>query len=224
MLVSYGNTIQEAINDRVISLHQSFRTEPFIGLVETVPSYSSLTVFYDPLLVRNGHPGVRSAADLVKAIVRQRADTMNETPALFKKKTVIIPVYYHGEDLDFVASQNNLSKEEVITLHHSRTYRVFIIGFLPGFPYMGPVDERIATARRSSPRTKVKAGSIGIAGFQTGIYPLDSPGGWQLIGETPLKIFDKMKEPVCLLAASDEVRFVPITREEFERQDEYHHS
>ena len=205
----------------MISLHQSFRKQPFIGFIETVPSYASLAVFYDPLLVREAHSGSHQASDQVKAIIAQHIDAMNDQPLTHEKKLITIPVYYNGEDLEFIARQKGRSVEEVISLHHSRNYRVFMIGFLPGFPYMGTVDERIAMPRRSSPRTKVKAGSIGIAGVQTGIYPLDSPGGWQLIGQTPLRIFDKNKEPVCLLAAGNEVRFVPISKEEFEAQNEY---
>src|SRR5205085_12659564 len=107
-----------------------------------------------------------------------------------KPAALIIPVYYNGEDIESVAQQHQLSTAEVIAIHTAKPYRVFMIGFLPGFAYMGKVDERIATPRLAVPRTNVKAGSVGIAGFQTGIYPLQSPGGWQLIGQTPLKIFD----------------------------------
>ncbi|HNN71429.1 MAG TPA: carboxyltransferase domain-containing protein, partial [Ferruginibacter sp.] len=106
-------------------------------------------------------------------------------------------------------------------IHCARTYRVFMIGFLPGFAYMGAVDQRIAVPRHAAPRTNVKAGSVGIAGSQTGVYPLDSPGGWQLIGQTPLKLFNANKNPVCLLAPGDEVQFISISKEKFEAQYEH---
>lgn len=128
---------------------------------------------------------------------------------------------YDGDDLDFVAEQHQLSTEEVISIHTSRSYRVFMLGFLPGFPYMGTVDERIATGRRASPRSVVPAGSVGIAGMQTGIYPQSSPGGWQLVGRTPLKIFDAIKASPCLLNPGDLVTFYSINKAEFEKLNEY---
>ncbi|HLZ17054.1 MAG TPA: 5-oxoprolinase subunit PxpB, partial [Cyclobacteriaceae bacterium] len=136
-------------------------------------------------------------------------------------KPVEIPVWYEGEDLEFVSDRHGLTRSDVIAIHTSKTYRVFMIGFLPGFPYLGIVDERIATPRKSSPRTRVPPGSVGIAGFQTGIYPQASPGGWQLIGKTPIKIFDAGRTSPCLFAPGDPVRFYSIDQNEFERRNEY---
>jgi inhibitor of KinA len=145
-------------------------------------------------------------------------------PETGDREPVIIPVFYNGEDLRGLAELHDLAVEEVIDLHCNKTYRVFMIGFLPGFAYMGKLDKRIATPRHASPRTQVPAGSVAIAGFQTGIYPLSSPGGWQLIGQTPKMIFDTRKEQPCLLQAGDMVQFISISQTEFEQLNEYPHS
>ena len=134
---------------------------------------------------------------------------------------IIIPVYYNGEDLEYVANLHQLTVEAVIKIHTTVTYRVFMTGFLPGFAYMGTVDEKIITPRKEKPRLHVAAGSVGIAGAQTGIYPIDSPGGWQLIGKTPLQIFNKEKINPCLLKAGDKIQFVAIDKNEFEKLNEY---
>ena len=146
---------------------------------------------------------------------------ISQTPIVPNNRIINIPVFYNGEDLKDVAMQHQLTVEEVIKIHTERTYRVYMIGFLPGFAYMGKVDERIATPRHGRPRTNVPAGSVGIAGFQTGIYPLNSPGGWQLIGQTPLKIFDTKKEVPCLLKAGNIVQFVSINKKDLEKLNEY---
>jgi inhibitor of KinA len=193
----------------------------FKGLVETVPAYASLAVFYDAAMVKKNQAVSSTAFDFVKTVTEQLLRQLNDQTPEVQSNTITIPVYYNGDDLAVIAKQHQLQEEEVIRIHTSKTYRVFMVGFLPGFTYMGSVDERIATPRRSSPRIKVKAGSVGIAGFQTGIYPLDSPGGWQLLGHTPIKIFDKEKNNPCLLQAGDEVQFISISREIFECMYEY---
>ncbi len=132
-----------------------------------------------------------------------------------------LPVYYDGEDLELIAKITSLRSEELIDIHTSVIYRVYMIGFLPGFAYMGRLDERIALPRKDNPRTNVPAGSVGIAGFQTGIYPFASPGGWQLIGHTPIKIFDIGKKEPSLFKPGDKVRFVAIDKNEFEKLNEY---
>ena len=221
LLVSFGNLIDTAVNDHVIALHASFTRDPFPGFIESVPAYASLAIFYDPLQVRINRAPHAFAADLVETIIRERIASLKEEDAPDHQNLVTIPVYYNGEDLEWIARQKNLTTEEVIAIHCARTYRVFMIGFLPGFAYMGAVDQRIAVPRHAAPRTNVKAGSVGIAGSQTGVYPLDSPGGWQLIGQTPLKLFNANKNPVCLLAPGDEVQFISISKEKFEAQYEY---
>jgi inhibitor of KinA len=212
-LVLFGNSIDVNTNESVIALHEALAKNPFDGFIESVPAYSSLAIFY--------HPTVRF--ETVKAVLEALAISV-ESPRLNVSETrqmIEIPVLYDGDDLDFVGERHGLSREQVISIHTASSYRVFMLGFLPGFPYMGTVDDRIATPRRNSPRTVVPAGSIGIAGKQTGIYSQSSPGGWQLLGRTPLKIFDAKRETPCLLTAGDIVKFYSITSTEFENLNEY---
>jgi inhibitor of KinA len=186
-----------------------------------VPAYASLAVFFFVSIVKDNYATATTAFEFVKTFAEKLINEINTTAVIAKRKIITIPVYYNGDDLAYVAEQHGLSVEEVISIHTERHYRVYMIGFLPGFAYMGKLDERIATARHSSPRTNVKPGSVGIAGFQTGIYPLDSPGGWQLIGQTALKIFDRQKNKPCLLQAGDMIQFISISKENFESSNEY---
>ena len=205
LLVSFGEVIDEEINDRVHALARTIERVNFEWLVEVVPAYSSLAVIYDPALI--DFEGVKLAVEGLEFSARK-----------FEGKLVKIPVLYGGEygpDLEFVAQYNGLTPGEVIEIHSRPTYRVYFLGFLPGFAYLGGMDERIATPRLETPRLKVPAGSVGIAGKQTGIYPLESPGGWRLIGRTPLRLFDPSKEPPTLLQPGDRIRFVPIGEEKF---------
>ena len=171
--------------------------KPFPGFVESVPAYASLAVFYDAVFINNNQQQIISAFDFAKVCVAKIAAEINNRTSKMEKK-ISIPVYYNGEDLEYVAGIHQLNTEEVIKIHTAVTYRVFMTGFLPGFAYMGTLDEKIITPRKDKPRLYIAAGSVGIAGAQTGIYPLDSPGGWQIIGTTPLKIFNKEKINPCL--------------------------
>ena len=207
-LVSFGNIIDVDVNKKVIALHHKLCQESFDGFIESVPAYSSLAIFYR----NNSFDFVK---DFLVTLIKSQASSESHG------SMVELPVLYDGDDLDSVAQLHHLSREKVIEIHTSKSYRVFMLGFLPGFPYMGTVDQRIATARKNSPRTIVPAGSVGIAGMQTGIYPQASPGGWQLIGRTPLKIFDVNKEPTCLLSPGGSVKFYSISKTEFEKLNEY---
>lgn len=202
-------------------MQQAFAKNPFPGFSETVPAYSSLAVFYDAVAIRKYNPAAGSAFDLVKDHTEQLIANLAETSIQNDEPVITIPVYYNGDDLEEVAKLHHIPVSELINIHTQKVYRVFMIGFQPGFAYMGKLDESIATPRRSSPRTRVPAGSIGIAGLQTGIYPFASPGGWQLLGQTPLKIFDKEKKAPCFFKAGDTVRFVSISKQEFEKLNEY---
>ncbi len=205
LLISFGETIDEEINEKVHALARAIEKAGFEWLVEVVPAYSSLAVIYDSALV--DFESVKRAIEGIE-IVSER----------FEGKLVEVPVVYGGEygpDLEFVAKYNGLSVDDVIEIHSRPIYRVYFLGFLPGFAYLGGMDERIATPRLEKPRLKVPAGSVGIAGKQTGIYPLESPGGWRLIGRTPLRLFDPSKEPPTLLQPGDRVKFVPIDESEF---------
>ena len=194
--------------------------KPFPGFVESVPAYASLAVFYDAVFINNNQQKIISAFDFAKICVAKIAAEINNRTSKMEKK-ISIPVYYNGEDLEYVAGIHQLNTEEVIKIHTAVTYRVFMTGFLPGFAYMGTVDKKIITPRKDTPRLHVAAGSVGIAGAQTGIYPLDSPGGWQIIGTTPLKIFNKEKINPCLLNAGDNVQFISIDKNDFEKLNEH---
>ena len=202
-------------------MYKTLAAKPFRGFVEAVPAYASLAVFYDAIFIKSNQPNITSAFEFVKKYVIELEEVINEATSNTRNKIIPIPVYYNGEDLEHVAAVHQLTVEEVIKIHTSVNYRVFMTGFLPGFAYMGTVDEKIITPRKDKPRLHVAAGSVGIAGAQTGIYPMDSPGGWQLIGTTALSIFDKNKTAPCLLKAGDEVQFVSIDKNEFEKLNEH---
>ena len=203
--------------------HQLLKAN-IIGVRDIIPAYTTVTVVYDITTIRN-KISESSATLFVRNKIEeaiQECKQINNEPA----NTIEIPVCYHdslGIDLIKIAEQKNLSIDEIIRMHTSTAYTVYMLGFLPGFAYMGTVDERIATPRLNTPRTNVKAGSVGIAGNQTGIYPLDSPGGWNIIGQTPLKMFDAKKEAPCLLKPGDIIKFVSISIEEFNRQKLHEH-
>jgi KipI family sensor histidine kinase inhibitor len=202
ILVTFGETMALDTNRRAHALARLLQAEPLDGLGEAVPGYTTLLVHYDPLALE-----YRQALEWVQA----RAGRIEQAALLPEPRRVEVPVIYGGErgpDLAFAAEHNHLAPEEVVRLHSGRDYPVYLIGFTPGFPYLGGLDERIAAPRLSSPRQHVPAGSVGIAGQQTGIYSVDSPGGWRLIGWTPLKLFDPARQPPALLAPGDVVRFV----------------
>ena len=209
LTVEFGNEISAELNNRVINLAGFFDKNPFPGFVETVPAYASLSVFYDVSIVRKNFPDFPMAFEAIKNFTEnalQNLDDLEEN----KPRPVEIPVCFDSEyalDLDSVAALNNLEASNVIKIFLAATYRVYMLGFLPGFSYMGEVDRRIATPRKSSPRLKVPKGSVGIAGIQTGIYSLESPGGWQIIGRTGIELFTPQAESPTFLHAGDSVRF-----------------
>jgi len=209
-----GNEISEQVNREVVNALAAIRRADISGVCELVPTYTSICIHYDPAVL--SYEALRNALKLVKADpVEEKSDQ--------EERVVEIPVCYGGEygpDLEFVAEHNGLTAEEVVRRHSNGQYLVYMLGFLPGFAYMGGMDKTIACPRLISPRTKIPAGSVGIAGAQTGIYPLSSPGGWQLIGRTPLKMFAIDGEQTTFaLSAGDRVRFVPITEEVFREME-----
>lgn len=209
LVVEFGDSISEELNRKVQALNEALKKMELMGIVETVPTFRSLLVVYDPEFLTYGE-----LRDRLLGIPVRSGGKDGRPP-----RTVEIPVCYggeFGEDLADVAAYHGLSEEEVIRLHSGRDYPIYMLGFLPGFPYLGGMDERLHTPRLSSPRTRIPAGSIGIGGEQTGIYPMDSPGGWRLIGRTPLKLYDPDREEPVLYRAGDVIRFVPITGEEYE--------
>lgn len=217
VLVDFGNIIDPAINQRVLSLQEALASSGFKGFIESVPAYASLAVFYDAPKIAM-HTNSSPYAFVKNHLLTLLAQNSGSNEAI--KPIIKIPVCYDaafGIDIHFLAEYHGLTINEVISLHTAIVYRVYMIGFMPGFAYMGSVDDRLATPRKEQPRLTVPAGSVGIAGTQTGIYPMDSPGGWQIIGKTPLRLFDINRPTPCLLASGNRVQFVSIDKNKFEQ-------
>jgi len=213
LTIELANEISEPLNDRVLELYRYFERRPFPGFIEAVPAYSSLTIFFDVVQVRNHFAGYGSAFEAVKSLARKALE--KKAPAAVRSAAPVIevPVFFDGEcapDLQAIAEFSGLAPDEVIDIFTSRIYRVYMLGFLPGFAYMGEVDSRIAAPRKSTPRLKVPKGSVGIAGRQTGIYPFESPGGWQIVGRTKMELFTPDDETPCFFAPGDHVKFYQV--------------
>ncbi|MEI6948208.1 5-oxoprolinase subunit PxpB [Paraflavisolibacter sp. H34] len=224
LLVHFGDAIDGELNEAVLALFHRIRALDLPGLLDVVPAYGSLAVYYDVYTVRQFSPGGVTAYETVAGhILQMHAEPAVAADGAIRKLTV--PVCYSlkfAPDLALVAGQKGITPQEVVRLHTARIYRVYMIGFLPGFAYMGEVDERIAVPRHAQPRRQVDAGCVGIAGRQTGIYPLASPGGWQIVGRTPLKLFDPAREVPSLFRPGDEVQFYSIEEDEFENYQSGH--
>jgi len=210
LIVEFDERIDPAINARAIALADSLQSAALAGVRDVVPTYRSVAVFFDPL--RTNYSAL---------VDRLERDAARAGPgAAVDRQPIRIPVCYGGDlgpDLGVVAAFGGVSEDDVITLHTAATYRVFMLGFVPGFAYMGLVDPRIAAPRHSTPRVRVPLGSVGIAGVQTGIYPAESPGGWQLIGRTALKPFDAARAEPFLMKAGDLVTFHAVDRAEYDQ-------
>lgn len=203
LLITLGDEMAPRLNQRVHALASLIDSAPLAGIRETVPAYASLLVHYDPLQLTYSQ-----IADWIRGRLDQADSASARTPRLIE-----VPTRYggaSGADLEAVAASRALTAADVIRLHSRRDYLIYMMGFTPGFPYMGTLDDSLVTPRLETPRTSVPAGTVAIAGAQTGIYPLASPGGWNLIGWTPLKLFDPTSESPFLFAPGDTVRFIPI--------------
>ncbi len=210
LLAEYGDTISPEVNRKVRQVAAALEAQPLRGVIEVIPTYRSLFLLYDPMA---------TSPEELQAALLELEERLTEVE-IPPPREVEIPVCYGGEfgpDLAFVAESHGLSPEEVIRLHCQPLYQVYMVGFTPGFPFLGGLPKELHTPRRPTPRERVPAGSVGIAGEQTGIYPIESPGGWQLIGRTPLRVFDPNRPDPFLLKAGDLVRFRPIEPEEFRR-------
>ena len=208
--VEFGDCIAPDLHDRVLAFEEAVRVRRLAGVVEVVPAYCSVTVYIDPYFLDDQGIGDR---------LSRLAAESHPAPSC-AGRLIEIPVCYGGEfgpDLDDVSADSRLEPESVVSLHASVEYRVYMVGFSPGFPYLGSLPEEIAVPRLATPRTKVPPGSVGLAGKQTGIYPQATPGGWRIIGRTPLRLYNPDRPRPFLLSAGDRVRFAPITPEEFER-------
>ena len=211
LVVEFAQKIDPAINARALAVGDAVRAGRHAGVLDVVEGYCSVTVAFDPL---------RTALEPLVAAVEAAAEQAPASSAAAAE--VELPVCYggsHGPDIDAVAAFAQCSAEEVAALHQAATYRVYMLGFLPGFAYLGSVDPRIAAPRRSRPRLRVPAGSVGIARLQTGVYPVAAPGGWNLIGRCPLRMFDPAAPNPFLLQPGSAVRFVPISAAEYRRAE-----
>ena len=209
LIVEFEERIDPAVNARAIACADTIQAANLSGVRDVVPTYRSVAIYFDPL---------RTDSAAMMACVN-RAATQAVPELATGRVPVRIPVCYGGElgpDLAGVAAFARLSEDDVVRLHTTTTYRVFMLGFVPGWAYLGIVDGRIAMPRRSTPRVRVPSGAVGIAGMQTGVDPAETPGGWQLIGRTPLKPFDASRPAPFLMQAGDAVQFYSITREEFD--------
>jgi KipI family sensor histidine kinase inhibitor len=210
VLVEYGDAISPDINIKVRAMAEVIAGEKPAGIVEVIPTYRSLLIVYDPL--ETDVPGLERVLDAMES----RLDHLEIPPP----RTVEIPVSYGGElgpDIEFVAQAHDMSVDDVIRIHSGSVYQIYMIGFTPGFPFLGGLPEELHTPRLETPRALVPAGSVGIANNQTGVYPIDSPGGWRLIGRTPVSLFSPWKKEPFLYKAGDVIKFVPISAEKYHR-------
>jgi inhibitor of KinA len=218
--IDLGNTINTFLNDKVIAMQQWMLANAFPGQKDIVVAYSSLTIIYDPVLINQHFHPAATVFDWVRDRLLVAFDQSVIQPHT-ERALIRIPVCYgaaFGMDLYKLAAEKQMAPEEIIELHTARTYRVYTIGFLPGFSYMAEVHEKLITPRKPIPEP-VAAGSVGIAGSQTGIYPLNSPGGWHIIGRTPVKQFDADTKELVKLKVGDQVQFYSISEEEYEKYE-----
>ena len=208
LLLELGDEISRSINEKVRRMALAIQAESIEGILEIVPTYRSLLVLYNPLLI---------SLDPLRKRLEEIEEDLPHIP-LPEPKLSHLPVVYgesYGPDLEDVAKYHRISPGEVIRLHCSKPYLIYMIGFMPGYPYMGELPEALVTPRLKTPRLSVPAGSVAIAQRQTGIYSVESPGGWRIIGRTPVRLFDPRKEPPVLLQMGDHVQFFPIGEKEF---------
>lgn len=206
--ITFGNKIDEGIHQQIHQFLHVFRRNKVVGVFECVPAYTSISIFYDPVRI--------TYSQLEKKVFSIYKSAM-ETPQI-ESYVYRIPVYYGGEtgpDLRFIAQYNNISEQEVVNNHANKEYLIHMIGFVAGFPYLGGLSHKISAPRLEKPRPKIAAGSVGIGGSQTGIYPAEVPSGWRIIGITPLRLFDIENENPSLLSAGNYVTFLPVDYEEF---------
>ncbi|NBJ69642.1 5-oxoprolinase subunit PxpB [Roseburia sp. 1XD42-34] len=224
LVVQLGKEPSPMVHEGVMYFSTLLEENPFHGFIECVPAYLNVTVYYNPYLVyqsQSFHTIVSPfeiVCNYIKYLLHQLADQKR-----FTGSKIVIPVLYgneYGPDLDYVAQYNKLSIEDVVRIHTEKEYLVYMIGFAPGFPFIGGMSKQIATPRKSTPRLAIAPGSVGIAGEQTGVYPLETPGGWQIIGRTPIKLFLSEQVPPSLLKAGDTIQFLSISHKEYQQYEQ----
>ncbi|WP_139891158.1 5-oxoprolinase subunit PxpB [Bacillus sp. D386] len=217
ILIEFGKEIDEETYNSVRKISNILESEQPEWLIEVVPAYTTLTLFYSPEYVYRAFQESRLPYEIITSELKRLLDRLQ--PSIKnEQRRVKIPICYGGEygpDLVYVAKYNYLTEQEVIEIHSSGDYLIYMLGFAPGFPYIGGMSKEISAPRRKSPRQNIPPGTVGIAGEQTGIYPIETPGGWQLIGRTPLKLFNPTDSSPTLLQAGDRVQFKPISHEEY---------
>ena len=218
--LEFGNKINEETLGRISRLNECIKQNPFAGLLSTIPAYTTLTLYFNPVVLMNDRSLKGSTTlDKISGYIKSINVETNIDQKIYSQ-IINIPVCYDptfGFDLQELSLFHQLKKEEIIDMHSSAVYTVYMIGFVPGFPYLGGLSEKLTSPRKQNPRAAIPAGSVGIAGQQTGIYPLETPGGWQIIGRTPLKLFDVNRQQPSLLKAGDKLKFEQISLREFEQ-------
>jgi inhibitor of KinA len=206
--ISFGDTIDEKINNEITVFFNKLEQARVKGIIECVPAYTTLTIYYEPYII-----SYETLINQLKTLDQIPGTSRQNKPLVYE-----IPVCYggeYGEDLGYVAEYHGLGEQEVIDLHANREYLIYMMGFMPGFPYLGGLPENLAVPRLEKPRQSVKPGAVGIGGNQTGIYPADVPSGWRIIGTTPVNLFSPKKKEPFLLCSGYYIKFVPINVEQF---------
>ncbi len=209
IVIEFGKTIDEEINNRVISMAASIKNKRIRGVREILPTYRSLMVFYNPKKI-----SYIRLVNMVKTLDYNAVSDKEES-----QKTLIVPCCYEdnfGPDLEDMSKELGLTRDEIVKIHSDVKYKIYMLGFLPGFVYLGGLDKRINIPRLKTPRTRIPARSVGIGGAQTGVYPVDSPGGWRLIGSTPIDFYDIKRDNPILCEAGEYIRFKPVSRSEYD--------
>ena len=218
--IEFGQEISEETLMKITRFNQCIQQNPFAGLRSTIPAYTTITLYFNPVeLMNDAELKGQTCLEKISGYLKN-LKSVEKNIQKIDEQIIHIPVCYDGKfglDIEALISFYQLKKEEIIHLHSSTVYTVFMIGFVPGFPYLGGLLEKLTAPRKQNPRPAIAAGSVGIAGQQTGIYPLETPGGWQIIGRTPLKLFDANRTKSSLLQAGDRIKFEPISLTEFER-------
>ena len=208
LVAEFGQVIDETVNEQVHGMARWLRERPIPGIQEVLPTFRSLMIYYDPIRI--------SYQRLVRKL--ENCPDLSVTGQVSEKRILEVPCCYDGPDLESMEQLTGLSREKIVEIHSGVDYKIYMMGFLPGFVYLGGLDERICAPRLDTPRTRIEPGSVGIGGSQTGVYPVASPGGWRILGFTPLKFYDPSREDPILCKAGEYLRFVPISRTEYERQ------